>query len=299
MRQDQESWSNPLGMDWEWTFIAAPNFDIRITFAPDLWTGEGELEFGKELESLALEKIQPRRLTILSIGGSRAIEARERRGEPVMTANSLKLGLDFLDVGLEGRLGIPIRESLAGWQWAVGFAALDLPLLVWSASGLRRRDRVFLSYSRHDEARVMEIFSMLEQAGGKPWIDRENIPGGARWRALIESQMRRSKRVLVFLSDHSVKTGGYFWMEMEIAVSLAERRSRKAFVIPVKLEECQLPDVLMPYNALSLGEEGGRERLLRALALPNPPVHLPKNNARAQPETTRKGTRPDAENQTV
>jgi hypothetical protein len=113
----------------------------------------------------------------------------------------------------------------------------------------------------------MEIYEMLERAGGKPWIDRKNIPGGARWRALIESQMRRSKHVVVFLSDHSVKTGGYFWMEMEIAVRLAERRSREAFLIPVKLEECRLPDVLMPYNVLSLCEPGGRERLLLALAL--------------------------------
>jgi hypothetical protein len=64
--------------------------------------------------------------------------------------------------------------------------------------------------------------------------------GGARWRVLIESQMRRSKLILTFLSDHSVNTGGYFWMEMEIAVSMAERRSREAFVILVKLEECRL-----------------------------------------------------------
>jgi hypothetical protein len=268
MQQDPESFKVLLGMDWQWTFIAEPNFDIRITFSPDLWTGEGELEFGQELESLALEKIQQRRLAILPVGGSGAIESRERVGDPVMTANSLKLGPDFLEVGLEGRLGIPIREALAAWQWGAGFAALDLPLLFWSISGLRRRDRMFLSYSREDESRVMEIYDMLAQAGGKPWIDRKNIPGGARWRALIERQMRRSSQTLVFLSDHSVKTGGYFWLEMEIAVSLAERRRGDAFVIPVKLEECRLPDVLMPYNALSLFEPGGRERLLTALGLP-------------------------------
>jgi hypothetical protein len=268
MRQDLESFKVLLGMDWQWTFLAGPNFDIRITFSPDLWTGEGELEFGQELESLALEKIQPRRLAILPVGGSEAIESRERVDEPVMTANSLKLGPDFLEIGLEGRLGIPIREALAAWQWAAAFAALDLPLLFWSISGLRRRDRVFLSYSRHDEGRVMEIYDMLEKAGAKPWIDRQNIPGGARWRALIGRQMRRSKQILVFLSDHSVKTGGYFWLEMEIAISLAEVRRGEAFVIPVKLEECRLPDVLMPYNALSLYESGGRERLLTALGLP-------------------------------
>jgi hypothetical protein len=273
-------------MDWEWGFVAAPNFDIRITFAPDLWTGEGELDFGKELESLALEKIQPRRLVILPVGGSRTIESRERKGEPVMAASSLRLGPDFLNVGLEGKLGIPIRELLAGWQWAAAFAVLDIPLLLWSASGLRKRDRVFLSYSRQDEARVMEIYDILEQAGGKPWIDRKNIPGGARWRALIQRQMGRSKHVLVFLSEQSVSKGGYFWMEMEIAVSLAERRTREAFLIPVKLEECRLPDVLMPYNALSLFEPGGQERLLLALALPSPPIHVPKNGAPAPTPTS-------------
>jgi hypothetical protein len=277
MRQDPESFKVLLGMDWQWTFISEPNFDIRITFSPDLWTGEGELEFGQELESLALEKIQPRRLAILPVGGSGAVESRERAGEPVMTANSLKLGSDFLEVGLEGRLGIPIREALATWQWAAAFA-LYLALLFWCMSGLRRRDRVFLSYSREDESRVMDIYEMLAQAGGKPWIDRKNIPGGARWRALIERQMRRSRQILVFLTDHSVKTGGYFWLEMEIAVGLAERRRGDAFMIPVKLEECPLPDVLIPYNALSLFEPGGRERLLTALGLQHAPAQLPRRN---------------------
>jgi hypothetical protein len=79
--------------------------------------------------------------------------------------------------------------------------------------------------------------------------------------------MRNSRHVLVLLSDHAVKTGGYFWMEMEVAVSLAERRRRESFLIPVKLENCELPEVLTPYNALSLDEPGGRERLIVALGL--------------------------------
>jgi hypothetical protein len=185
-----------------------------------------------------------------------------------LTANSIKLGPDFLDIGLEGRMIIPIREWLAGWQWAALFATINLALLFWSAVALRKRERVFLSYSRADQGSVMQVYDLLEKAGGKPWIDRRNIPGGAQWRMLIERQMRRSKNVLVFLTDHSVKTGGYFWMEMEVAVSLAEHRRGESFLIPLKLEDCQLPEVLIPYNAISLHGPGGRERLLEALGLP-------------------------------
>jgi hypothetical protein len=142
MRQDQESWSNPLGMDWDWSFLAEPDSDIRITFSPDLWTGEGELEveFGKELESLALEKIQPRRLSILPVGGSRIFASRERVGEPVMTASSMKLGPDFLEMGLEGKLGIPVRESLAAVGGAVQcFGWLAVVLVGYGAAQARPR----------------------------------------------------------------------------------------------------------------------------------------------------------------
>jgi len=55
---------------------------------------------------------------------------------------------------------------------------------------------------------------------------------------------------------------------MEIAVSLAERRGAEALVIPVKLEECRLPDVLIPYHSVSLFEPGGRDALRAALGLP-------------------------------
>src|SRR5579862_5036458 len=92
MTQDTEHFSSPLGMDLEWTFVAAPDSDIRVTFAPDLWTGEGEFQFGQELESLTLEKTQPLRLAILPVGQSRIMASLERKGEPVLTANSLKLG---------------------------------------------------------------------------------------------------------------------------------------------------------------------------------------------------------------
>jgi hypothetical protein len=157
MQQDEQSWPSPLGMDWEWTFIAAENSDIRVTFSPDMWTGEGEIGFGQELDSLALEPIQPRRLTVLGFEGSHVVVSRERTGQPFLTANTLKLGPDFLDVGLDGKAGIPIRELLASWQWAAG-AIVNGSLLGWWLSGVMgRRDRVFLSYSRADESRVMEI----------------------------------------------------------------------------------------------------------------------------------------------
>jgi hypothetical protein len=51
-------------------------------------------------------------------------------------------------------------------------------------------------------------------------------------------------------------------------------------MIPVKLEECPLPDVLIPYNALALFEPGGPQRLLTALGLQHAPAESPRSAAR-------------------
>jgi hypothetical protein len=104
------------------------------------------------------------------------------------------------------------------------FPALDLQFAPLSSSGVRRCDRVFLSYSRPDETRVTEIYNLLEQACGNGGSTPKTSLGTS-WRAPIERPMRRSKPSSRFQRTIQSRRG-YFWMEMEIALRLAERRSR-------------------------------------------------------------------------
>jgi hypothetical protein len=73
---------------------------------------------------------------------------------------------------------------------------------------------------------------------------------------------------LVFVSSNSVNKAGYFWLEMRMAARIAEEQLEGApFIIPVKLDDCRLPDLLSRWNSVQLFEPGGVDRLLEALGL--------------------------------
>ena len=56
--------------------------------------------------------------------------------------------------------------------------------------------RVFLSYSRADQARARALAGALEQAGVQVWWD-DRIEGGAAFAKAIETELQASDAVLV------------------------------------------------------------------------------------------------------
>ena len=82
-----------------------------------------------------------------------------------------------------------------------------------------RPQHIFLSYGHDDNAVVVEeLHHRLEAAGHTVWIDKSKIKGGADWRATITEGIRKSDRVLSFLSKHSTRDPGVCLDEIGIAL---------------------------------------------------------------------------------
>ena len=78
--------------------------------------------------------------------------------------------------------------------------------------------------------------------------------------------MRDSHVVIVCLSCGSVTKAGYVQKEIKFALDVADEQPEGAiFLIPARLEECQVPDRLSRWQWVNLFEERGYERLMRAL----------------------------------
>jgi hypothetical protein len=259
-KRDSNVWEKPFGQDLDWALVAVPGSSVIITMSGDFQGGD------QELESLTLEPLKPARLAIMPSATSEVIQSRKRAGEPLLTVEDLRLSGSFLDVTLSGAMGIPMGEVLGVWRWPL-HVLLSAPMLVWVVFGFVSKNRVFLSYSRRDQDEVAEVHRMLTDARANLWIDRKNILGGARWQRSIERQMRRSRQVLIFLSSKGIERGGFFWIEIGLATSLADKNRKDGFLIPVKLEDCELPEILMPYNCINYHLPGGREKLIEALKL--------------------------------
>ena len=69
--------------------------------------------------------------------------------------------------------------------------------------------RVFVSYKREDQPRVLPLVEGLRRAGLSVGWDRD-LPGGARWRQALEDQIDSAACVIVVWSTASAGASGDF-----------------------------------------------------------------------------------------
>lgn len=120
--------------------------------------------------------------------------------------------------------------------------------------------RVFLSYARSDRARVEKIYERLLTEGFKPFMDVESIGLGSDWEDEIKWNIQNCHFFLACLSDSIVNDNdSYFYNELKIAVR------DKSFIIPVRLEDCDLPWVIRRRQAVDVFKRGGLDRLIKKL----------------------------------
>jgi hypothetical protein len=126
--------------------------------------------------------------------------------------------------------------------------------------------RVFLCHSSGDKAAVRQLYQRLKSDGFDPWLDEENLLPGQEWNLEITKAVRSSDVVIVCLSCGSVSKTGYFQKETKFALDVAEQQPEGTiFIIPAKLEECEVPERLRRWHWVSLSEKNGYERLNKSL----------------------------------
>lgn len=131
-----------------------------------------------------------------------------------------------------------------------------------------RQLRVFLCHASQDKPAVRKIYTYLKQHGIQPWLDQENLLPGQDWEIEIPKALFSSDVILVCLSKNSVNKEGYVQKEIAFALDKAlEKPEGTIFIIPVKLEECDVPKRLSRYQWVDYYRMDGRKRLLMGLTL--------------------------------
>ncbi len=126
--------------------------------------------------------------------------------------------------------------------------------------------RIFLCHSSGDKEKVRELHRQLLSDNFKPWLDEEDLLPGQEWRSVIPKVVRASDIVLVCLSNGSVSKTGYVQKEIVFALDVADEKPEGiTYIIPVRLEECNIPDRLERWQAVDLFKENGYEKLVRSL----------------------------------
>ena len=126
--------------------------------------------------------------------------------------------------------------------------------------------RVFLCYAREDSAPVGDLYRQLSESGFSPWMDTENLLPGEDWSGALAKAIRECHFFVVCLSDSSVSKRGVIQVEIKEALEAWRGKlDSDIFLIPARLADCQVPDVLSKFQWVDLWQQGGYERLVRAL----------------------------------
>ena len=133
---------------------------------------------------------------------------------------------------------------------------------------------VFVSYARHDKARVAPLVAAIEASGWSVWWDPEICPGQEFDRQIV-AELKIASAVLVVWTPSSVESR---WVRGE-----AREGAERGVLVPVRFERAEMPIDVRTFHTTDLDDWGGdpqspqAQEVLRALGA----IVARKNAARA------------------
>ncbi len=126
--------------------------------------------------------------------------------------------------------------------------------------------RAFLCHSHEDKEAVHALHSKLRRDSVDVWLDKEKLLPGQNWKVEIRKAILKSDVVIVCLSRRFNQHKGFRHEEINIALKKTDLfLDNEIYIIPVRLEKCDLPTSLGHLHRVDLFEAGGYKKLLQAL----------------------------------
>ena len=104
--------------------------------------------------------------------------------------------------------------------------------------------KVFISYVKENIELVKSLYQELKSHGIEVWLDRKDLAPGLRWKREIRRAIQHGAFFIAcFSKEYYARDKTYMNEELTIAIDeLRQRPVDQAWFIPVKLNECEIPD---------------------------------------------------------
>ena len=93
---------------------------------------------------------------------------------------------------------------------------------------------IFISYAHADSAFVDRLEADLRKLGFDPWVDRQRLKGGQRWRRELQDAVKRAQVLLLVLSPDAIASENV-QIEYDYVLELGN------VVIPLYYRQCEVP----------------------------------------------------------
>lgn len=154
----------------------------------------------------------------------------------------------------------------------------------------RKMKHVFISYCHENKTIVDRLCKALASHDIHIWLDRDNIGPGTLWKQAIQQAIQHGDFFIAcFSTEVNARSQTYMSEELKVAIEELHRRpADKVWFIPVKLNECEIPDIdigggetlrNLQYVDLHENWETGIQCLLDTISVPS--VHDKKHSADA------------------
>lgn len=125
---------------------------------------------------------------------------------------------------------------------------------------------IFLIHAHSDRETVHKLHQRMVKDGLNVWLDAEHLQPGQDWQKEIRNALLKCDVVIVCLSPGFDKQRGYRHEELKLALEKANFLSDdQVFIIPVRLEECEMPESLRHLHRVDLFKPSGYKKLIHAL----------------------------------
>ena len=125
---------------------------------------------------------------------------------------------------------------------------------------------IFLIHAHSDRETVRRLYQRLVRDRLNVWLDEERLQPGQDWQQEIRNALLKCDVVIVCLTRNFDKQHGYRHEELKLALEKADfLPSDEVFIIPARLEQCDMPESLRHLHRVDLFKAGGYKKLVSAL----------------------------------
>lgn len=129
--------------------------------------------------------------------------------------------------------------------------------------------RAFIAYAGEEYKWAEALYTDLEKAGIRPWLDKKQLLPGQNWPRAIERAISISDFFIPCFSRRAAVKRGQFQSELRHALKCAARMPlEEIYIIPVRLDACEIPDEIcrrLQYVDLFPDWDKGVRRVIRAI----------------------------------
>jgi hypothetical protein len=125
----------------------------------------------------------------------------------------------------------------------------------------------FISYTHEDADAANKLYDELRRHGVRPWLDSTNIVAGEYWPTVVKVAIWSASHIILLISSRSIAKEGYVQREVREAIDRLQRMPPgQCFVIPVRLDKCDIPyEELESIHRINM-YEGWEHGILRIVA---------------------------------